>query len=79
VTISVGAALLGVPLWQAVAVVTFVGGFIPYFGAFLAGRLAVVLALTSGGLSTALLMLGVVLVVQNLLEPLLEAKVLGHT
>ena len=79
VTISVGAALLGVPLWQAVGVVTFVGGFIPYFGAFLAGMLAVVLALTKGGLSTALLMLGVVLVVQNLLEPLLEAKVLGHT
>lgn len=79
VVISVGAALLGIPLVPAIAVLTLIGGFVPYLGAVVAGTLAVVLGLASGGVSTALIMLAIVLVTQNVLEPLVEARVLGQS
>jgi predicted PurR-regulated permease PerM len=79
VVISVGAAVLGIPLVPAIAVLTFVGGFVPYLGAVIAGTLAVVLGLASGGITTALIMLAIVLVTQNVLEPLVEARVLGQS
>lgn len=79
VVISVGAALLGIPLVPAIAVLTLIGGFVPYLGAVVAGTLAVVLGLASGGITTALIMLVIVLVTQNVLEPLVEARVLGQS
>jgi predicted PurR-regulated permease PerM len=79
VVISVGAAVLGIPLVPAIAVLTLIGGFVPYLGAVVAGTLAVVLGLASGGITTALIMLAIVLVTQNVLEPLVEARVLGQS
>jgi len=79
VVISVGAAVLGIPLVPAIAVLTFLGGFVPYLGAVIAGTLAVVLGLASGGITTALVMLAIVLVTQNVLEPLVEARVIGQS
>jgi predicted PurR-regulated permease PerM len=78
VVISAAAAILGVPLVPAIFVLTFLGGFIPYIGAVVAGTLAVVLALPLG-LAPALVMLAVVLLVQNVLEQLVEARVVGQT
>jgi predicted PurR-regulated permease PerM len=44
-----GAALvLGIPLAGTIAVVTFVGGYIPYLGAWTAGAFSVLIALGSG-------------------------------
>lgn len=79
VVISAGALVLGIPLVPAIFVLTLIGGFVPYLGAVVAGSLAVVLGLTSGGLPTALIMLAIVLVTQNVLEPLVEAKVIGQS
>jgi len=79
VVISAGALVLGIPLVPAIAVLTLIGGFVPYLGAVVAGSLAVVLGLTSGGLPTALIMLAIVIVTQNVLEPLVEAKVIGQS
>lgn len=79
IVISIGAAVLQIPLVPAIAVLTFVGGFVPYLGAFLAGALAVVLGLASGGITTALIMLAIVLLTQNVLEPLVEARVIGQS
>lgn len=78
VVIGAAAAILGVPLVPAIFVLTFLGGFVPYLGAVVAGTLAVVLALPLG-LVPALIMLGVVLLVQNVLEQLVEARVVGQT
>jgi predicted PurR-regulated permease PerM len=78
VTIGGAAAILRVPLVPAIFVLTFLGGFVPYLGAVVAGTLAVVLALTVGAVP-ALVMLGVVLLVQNVLEQLVEARVVGQT
>jgi predicted PurR-regulated permease PerM len=78
VVISAAAAILGVPLVPAIFVLTFLGGFVPYIGAVVAGTLAVVLALPIGVVQ-ALIMAAVVLLVQNVLEQLVEARVVGQT
>jgi predicted PurR-regulated permease PerM len=78
VVIAGAALLLGVPLVPAIFVLTFLGGFVPYVGAVVAGALAVVLALPLG-VVPVLIMLAVVLLVQNVLEQLVEARVVGQT
>jgi predicted PurR-regulated permease PerM len=62
-----------------IMVVNFVGGYIPYIGAFLGGGLAVIIALGDSGLSAALTMLFVVLVANLLLENFVEPKVMGSS
>jgi predicted PurR-regulated permease PerM len=73
VVVGAGALVLGLPLVLSIVVVTFVGGYVPYFGAVVAGALAVVVAMGSGGLGAAVVMLVIVLVanlgVENLVEP----------
>lgn len=81
VFIGVGLALIGVPLAMALAIITFLAGFIPFVGAILAGALSVVIALVSLGLTEALLVLGLVLLVQqlegNVLSPWLQSKAMN--
>ncbi len=76
--IGLGLVVLGVPLAPALAILTFFGGFIPIVGAFAVGTLAVLVALVSNGLTTALLVLGVILLVQqvegNVLQPYLQGR-----
>lgn len=78
VLIGVGLVILGVPLAYALAIVTFIGGFVPIVGAFVAGGLAVLIALVSNGPVNALIVLGLILAVQqlegNVLQPWLQAK-----
>ena len=57
VVIGVASLLLGLPLVFTIMVVNFIGGYIPYIGAFLGGGLAVIVALGDGGLGTAAVML----------------------
>ena len=65
--VLIGAAMLvlGVPAALPVAVLTVFASFFPIVGATLAGVLAVAIALTSEGLTTAIIMGVVVLVVQQ--------------
>ncbi|WP_261624421.1 AI-2E family transporter [Nesterenkonia marinintestina] len=77
VGIGIGAAILGVPLALPVAVLVFLGAFIPIIGAVLTGAIAVLLALVANGLVNALLMLGVVLLVQQLESNVLQPIVMG--
>jgi predicted PurR-regulated permease PerM len=81
VSVVVGAAalLLGLPLVFTIVVVNFVGGYIPYIGAFLGGGLAVIIALGDGGLPKAAVMLVVVLAANLVLENFVEPKVMGRT
>jgi putative heme transporter len=58
-------------------VVNFIGGYIPYIGAFLGGGLAVVIALGDGGVRDAAIMLLVVLAANLLLENFVEPLVMG--
>jgi predicted PurR-regulated permease PerM len=79
VVIGLAALLLGLPLVFTMMVVNFIGGYIPYIGAFLGGGLAVIIALGDGGLGTAGVMLVVVLAANLLLENFVEPKVMGRT
>ena len=78
VLIGIGLVILGVPLAYALAVITFIGGFVPIVGAFVAGGLAVLIALVANGPVTALIVLGIILAVQqlegNVLQPWLQSK-----
>ena len=64
VFIGLGLAILGVPFVVPIMVLTFILGFIPMIGATTAGAIAVGVALFSGGLSTAIWALVIVLLVQ---------------
>lgn len=76
--IGAGLFILQVPLAGVLIVITFLGGFIPIVGAFVAGALAVLIALVSNGVTVALVVLGIILAVQqlegNVLQPWLQSK-----
>ena len=77
--IGVAAALLGVPAATAIGVVNFFGSYIPYLGAFIGGAFAVLMALGEGGIGLALVVLGITLAVNLLLENLLEPVLIGDS
>lgn len=76
--IGIGLLILGVPLAPVLAILTFIGGFIPIVGAFVAGALAVLVALVANGFTTALIVLALIIAVQqiegNVLQPVLQSK-----
>ena len=76
--IGIGLAVLGVPLAAPLAVLTFLGAFIPLVGATLAGVLAVLVALVGNGFGTALIVAGLVVAVQqiegNVLAPIVLSR-----
>ena len=77
--VGLAALIMGLPLVLSIAVVNFVGGYIPYVGAFLGGGLAVIVAIGEGGLAQGAIMLVVVLVANLALENFVEPKVMGRT
>ena len=79
VTTGLAAFLLGLPLVFTIIVVNFIGGFIPYIGAFLGGGLAVLIAWGEGGPRLAVIMLVVVLASNLMLENFVEPKIMGRT
>jgi predicted PurR-regulated permease PerM len=76
--IGLGLWILGVPLVLPLAVLTFFGGFVPIIGAFVAGAFAVLIALVSNGFTTALIVLVIVVLVQqiegNVLQPIIQGR-----
>jgi predicted PurR-regulated permease PerM len=78
--IGIGAALvvLKVPAAVLLALITFIGAFVPIIGATVAGIAAVLVALAARGPATALLVAAAVIAVQqiegNLLEPLIMKR-----
>jgi putative heme transporter len=79
VVIGIAALILGLPLVFTIIVVNFIGGYIPYIGAFLGGGLAVIVALGDGGLAEGVIMLVVVLAANLVLENFVEPKVMGRS
>lgn len=81
VFIGIGLAVLGVPLALPLAVLVFFGAFIPIVGAVVTGALAALVALVSNGVTSALIVVGLVLLVQqlegNVLQPILVGRTLA--
>lgn len=79
--VGAGSLLLGVPLAGTIAVVTFLGGYIPYIGAWTAGAFAVLIALGDQGPETAAALAVIVLlangVFQQLVQPVAYGAALG--
>lgn len=78
VGIGVGAAILGVPLYIPLAVLVFLGAFIPIIGALVSGAVAVLVALLALGWVQALIMLAVVLAVQQIESHILQPVIMGR-
>ena len=78
VLIGIGLWLLDVPLAFALAVLVFMGSFVPYVGAFFSGLVAVLVAFADGGWELALAVLGLVLLVQfvegTFLQPMIQSR-----
>lgn len=81
VFIGAGLVLLDVPLAWVLAIITFLAGFIPIVGAVTAGALAVLIALVANGLTTAIIVLVLILLVQqlesNILAPVLQSRAMN--
>ena len=75
--ITIGALILDVPLAGTIGVVTFVGAYVPFVGAFVSGAFAVVIALGAHGTSTALIMLVIVILANGLLQNIVQPFAMG--
>ncbi|NNF55472.1 MAG: AI-2E family transporter [Acidimicrobiales bacterium] len=78
ILIGIALAILDVPLYVPLALLTFMGAFIPVVGATLAGILAAGIALATNGPGTALIVVVVVLGVQQLEGNFLAPLLLGR-
>lgn len=76
--IGIALAVLGVPLVLPLSVLVFFGGLFPIIGAFASGTVAVLVALATTDVRTALFVLVAILVVQQVEGQLLAPIVLGR-
>ncbi|WP_313816461.1 AI-2E family transporter [Citricoccus sp.] len=79
ILIGIGLFVIGVPLALPLAVIVFVGAFIPIVGATVAGILAALVALVTTGPLEALIVIAIVVVVNQLEGNLLQPVVMGRT
>jgi predicted PurR-regulated permease PerM len=79
VVIGGAALILGVPLAGTIAVVTFVGAYIPFVGAWVAGAFAVLIALSTGSTSDAVIIGVVALLANGVLQQMIQPFVMGAT
>lgn len=83
VGIGIGAFILGLffeggmPLVVPIAILVFLGSFIPIIGAVVTGAIAVLVALITLGFWPAVIMLGIVLLVQQVESHVLQPLIMG--
>ena len=76
--IGIGLAVLGVPLALPLAVITALSAFFPLVGAVVAGTLAALVALVTGGVVQALVVVGLTVAVQQIEGDVLSPIVMGR-
>jgi predicted PurR-regulated permease PerM len=77
--VGIVAVIFNVPLAGTIAVVTFLGGYIPYFGAWVAGAFAVLIALGGAGTDAAVAMAIVCLLGNGALQQMVQPIAFGAT
>ena len=77
VVVAAGALILGVPLIGTIAAVTFIGGYIPYLGAWAAAGFSVLLALGGAGPEAAGGMIVVQLLANSVLQQVVQPFAMG--
>ncbi|MGA5700764.1 AI-2E family transporter [Peterkaempfera bronchialis] len=78
VCIGIGLQLLDVPLAVPLAVIIFLGAFVPLVGALITGTIAVLIAIVTQGVFTAAMVLVVLVAVQQIEGHLLQPLILGR-
>jgi putative heme transporter len=79
VALGVPLALMGVPLALPLAVIAFIGGFVPIVGAMVAGALAALVALVTTGPLASLIVIAIMIAVSRLEGDVLQPLVMGRT
>ena len=79
ITAGVGLWLIGIPLPVPLAALIFFGAFVPTLGAVVSGVVAVLVGLVSGGITDALLVVLLLVLVQNLEGYILQPLLLGRS
>jgi predicted PurR-regulated permease PerM len=74
IIVGLTAVVLGVPLAFTIGLITFVTSYVPYLGALVSSVFALLIAFGSGGIVPALIMLGVILLAQNVVQPILQRQ-----
>jgi predicted PurR-regulated permease PerM len=74
VIVALTAVFLGVPLAFTIGLVTFVTSYVPYLGALVSSVFALLIAFGSGGPVAAIVMLVVILVAQNVVQPIIQRQ-----
>ena len=77
--VGITAVIFGVPLAGTIAVVTFLGGYIPYFGAWIAGAFAVLIAIGGAGTEAAIAMAVICLLGNGALQQMVQPIAFGAT
>lgn len=77
--IGIGLSIFKVKLIIPIMIVTFLTSYIPFFGAIISAAFACLIALASGGFPAAIAALVIVLIMQNLLQQVVQAKFLGDS
>lgn len=78
VLIGIGLFVMGVPLATSLMLLVFLGAFVPVVGATVSGTLAVAVTASTVGLWQAAVILGVVLLAQQLEGNLIQPLVMGR-
>jgi predicted PurR-regulated permease PerM len=78
VGIGIGLAVMGIPLALPLTALVFLGAFIPVIGATVTGAVAVLVALVAQGPFSALVVLAVVILVQQLEGHVLQPLIMGR-
>jgi putative heme transporter len=76
--VMIAASVLRVQFVLAIGVLVFLGAFVPIVGAFVAGTVAVLVALVDHGWVVALIMLGAVVLVQQIESHVLQPFLMGR-
>lgn len=76
--IAIVAAVLGLPLVSTIGLLVFIGAFVPMIGATISGTVAVLVALVAKGPVVALIMLGGVVLVQQIEAHVLQPFLMGR-
>ena len=77
VVVAIPLILLKVPLVGSILILYFVTSFIPYLGAWIAGAFAVLIALGSGGITTAWIILTAVIISNGAIQSAVSSWALG--
>jgi putative heme transporter len=77
--VTLGALVLGVPLLGTIALVTFLGSYVPIVGAWVAGIFVFLLALADESTTTAIIMAVIIFLANGPLQQVIQPIVYGAT